>query len=1079
MRKLLLMMTALLCAGLTFAQNVSVSGVVTGADDGEPILGVSVAVMGTTQGTVTDINGKYSLTVPSNASLTFTFMGYETQTVAVQGKKTINVVLESDAKAIDEVIVVAYGTATKSSFTGSAATVKSESIESHITSNAVQALAGTTAGVQFTSVSGNPASSGQSIRIRGIGSISASSQPLYIVDGMPYDGAMSDINPNDIESMSVLKDASASAIYGARGANGVILITTKKGGSNNVPNVKFDAKFGSNSRLVPNYDVITDPAQYYETYFKLLYNKQLYSGKTEGEAYTAAYAQLFDSNNGGLGYQIYTIPEGQNLIGTNFRLNPNAVMGYSDGEYYYQADDWYNEVYHNSFRQEYNLSVSGKSDNGKLTYYSNFGFLDDGGMVNNSDYKRFTGRINAEYKAKDWLTVTSNVSYSYSDSQNPDYSTSSWASSGNLFYITNTIAPIYPLYVRNADGTIKKVDGRIQYDANQTNFKRPGVVGNAVRDNEFDVSKSYADVLNAKIGVTLTPFRGFSLAANLGVFDDNTRSNELGSQYASSSSYDGYAYVAHGRSFGINSQILAEYKSEIALKHNIDVLAGFEQYNYKYMSLTGFNTNLFNPYIGELNNADGKASMSTTSYTTRYMTEGFLARAQYDYDGKYFVSASFRRDASSRFAEDQRWGNFGSFGGAWLISKEGFMNDVKWVDMLKLKASWGVQGNDNLGSYFPYSDQYTHSYNESTGEYSLTLSYKGNPALTWESSHAINAGIDFELFKGRFNGSIEVYNRKTTDLLYSKAVPASSGNPTGSFPLNVGSLRNLGVEVTLDGSFIRTKNFEWGWNLNASHYKNEILSLDESISKDGQKASYYILKIGGSVHEAYMLKSAGLSNEGEALYYYKEIAKKDDGTNKVDADGQPVYTGNDLITNDPTKADQYDCGNVYPKILGGFGTTIQYKGFDLMAQFSYQLGGKYYDGSYQALMHTQSNAGSAMHKDLLKAWTPENTNTDIPRMDGNYLLAQTACDRFLISSDYLCLNNAQIGYTVPAKIAKKMKMGSLRFYVAGENLFLLSKRQGLDPRYGTGLGSYTAGSAMNSNDYGAMRNITGGVTLTF
>lgn len=1066
MRKLLLLMTAVLFTGMAFAQNINVSGVVTSADDGEPMMGVSVAVLGTSTGTATDLDGKYTITVPSDAKLTFSFIGYGTQTIAVNGRKQINVELVSEAVSMDDIIVVAYGTQTKSSFTGSAAMVQSKSIESHVTSSPTQALAGTTAGVQFVSTSGDPASSAQKIRIRGIGSMAASSEPLYIVDGMPYDGSMSDINPNDIESMSVLKDAAASAIYGARGANGVILITTKRGNSGDLPSIKFDAKFGSNSRLIPNYDVITDPAQYYETYFKLLYNKQLYAGKSESAAYSAAYKQLFDEQNGGLGYQVFTLPEGENLIGTNLKFNPNATLGYSDGEYYYTPDSWYDEVFHNSFRQEYNLSVSGKSDNNKLSYYANFGYLDDGGIVNNSRYQRFSGRVNADYKAKDWMTVTTNVSYSYSDSQSPSYSTDIWASSGNMFYISNTIAPIYPLYVRDANGNIMVESGRTQYDSNQTNQKRPGTVGNAVRDNEYDKRQNYADVLNAKMGVVLNPFRGFSIVANIGLFNDNTRYNSLSSQFGGGTAYDGTAYVSHSRTFAVNDQIIAEYKKEIASMHNIDIMAGYERYSLKYQSLSGYNTNLFNPYTAELNNADGKANMETHSYTNKYMTEGFLSRAQYDYDGKYFISASYRRDASSRFSKENRWGNFGSIGGAWLLSKESFLEDVAFVDMLKFKASWGVQGNDNLGSYYPYSDQYQHSYNEETKEYSLNLSYKGNPDLTWESSNSFNVGFDFNLFKGYLNGGVEFYNKKTTDLLFYKKVPASSGNPTGQFPLNVGSLRNLGFEVQLDGLFYRTKQMEIAWNMNLSHYKNEILTLDESIAKDGQKYSNAIYRIGGSVHEAYMLKYAGLNEEGQALYYKKVY---DDNDN---------YTGDELVT-DPTKADQYDLGNVYPDILGGFGLSFSWNGLDAMAQFSYQLGGKYYDGAYQALMHTQSNPGNAMHKDLLNAWTPENTNTDIPRLDGDVLLAQTACDRFMVSSNYLSMNNAQIGYTFPAKLTKKINIASLRLYVAGENLFVLSARKGLDPRYSTGLGSYTTGSGMNTNDYGSTRNVTGGITLTF
>lgn len=1064
MRKLLFMMTALLCAGFAYAQNVQVSGIVTDADDGEPMIGVSVAVIGSTTGTATDLEGRYSISVPAQASLTFSFMGYESKTIAVAGKKIINVALESDSKVIDEVMVVAYGEATKSAFTGSAAVVKSETIEAHVATSATAALAGTTAGVQFISSNGDPANAGaQTIRIRGIGSISASSAPLYVVDGMPYDGSLGDINPNDIESISVLKDASASAIYGARGANGVILITTKKA-SDNIPNVKFDAKWGSNSRLIPNYDVISDPGQYYETYFKLLYNQQLYAGKSEAEAYRMACNSIYDQNNGGLGYQIYTLPEGQNLIGTNLKLNPAAKMGYTDGEYYYQADDWYKEVFHNSFRQEYNVSVSGNTD--KLNYYASLGFLDDGGVVNNSNYKRYSGRINAEYKPKDWMKFTTNLGYSYSDSQTPAYSTSSWASSGNLFYICNTIAPIYPLYVRDANGNIIVENGMIQYDSNQTNFKRPGLVGNAVRDNEYDFSKNYNDALNGNIGLTLTPIKNLSLSANLGIFNENSRGNALTSQFSSASAQDGAVQVAHSRYFAITGQILANYKVEFG-KNTIDILAGYERHQTTSQSLSGYNDHLYDPFVGELSNAHAQSTMSTSSSTYEYLIEGYLARLQYEYDGKYFVNGSFRRDASSHFAPGHRWGNFGSVGGAWLISKENFMSDANWIDMLKLKVSYGVQGNDNLGYYFPYTDTYSATYNETTGEYSLSLNFKGNEDLTWESSHSFNAGLEFGFFNGRLNGSVEYYNRTTSDLLYFKPVPISAGNPTGEFPLNVGSVRNSGIEVGLDGTIIHTKKVDWSWNFNISANKNKILSLDESIPEDGLKSSYSIRKVGGSIHEAYMLKYAGLSEDGEALYYMDEKDEKGNLTGKI------------ITTNDPTKATLYDCGAVYPKVFGGFGMNATFYGFDASFQMSYQLGGKYYDGSYQALMHTQKNAGSAMHKDLLNAWTPENTNTNIPRLDGNVLLAQSACDRFLTSSDYLSLNNVQIGYTIPAKLAKKMRLGSLRVFVAGENLFVLSARKGLDPRYGTGLGSYTSGSGMNSNDYGALRNVTGGVTLTF
>ena len=1062
--KLFLMVLSVLMTTAAFAQNLTVSGNVTDASTGEPVPFASVHLKDTMTGVSTDADGHYSLSVPSDGVLVFSSIGYKTKEVAVASRTRIDIAMESDRQFIDETIVVAYGTATKSSFTGSAAVVNAETIENRVTTNVTSALAGTTPGVQVISSSGDPASNGSSIRIRGIGSMSASNTPLYIVDGMPYDGTISDINPNDVESMSVLKDAAASAIYGARGANGVVLITTKRATSGDAQ-VKFDAKWGSNSRLIPQYDVIDDPALYYETHYRRMYNSQIYAGKTPAEAYAFADANLFDQNNGGLGYQVFTIPAGEKFIGTNFKLNPKATLGYTDGEYYYTPDDWYDEAFHNSFRQEYNVSVSGSKD--RLSYYGSVGYLDDGGIVDNSNYKRYTARINVDYQAKKWMKITSNVSYSHSDSQIAAYS-SSYGSSGNIFYITNNIGPIYPLYVRDASGNIMYANGYPVYDANQTNFVRPGVVGNAVRDNAIDRKQNYADVLTGKWGVTITPVKGLNISANVGLMNDNTRYNALYSKFASGATSDGQTAVQHSRIFAVNNQYLAEYKTDFGgTDHNFDILVGYEGYKLKSQSLSGQNDHLFSPYIGELNNADGKANQYANSNTTNYMTQGVLSRAQYNYGEKYFVSASYRRDASSRFHKKNRWGNFGSIGGAWLMSAEDWMSGAEWVNMLKIKASYGIQGNDDLGSYFPYADQYSHSYNEETGDYSLTLEYKGNEDLTWESSHSFNVGADFELFGGYLNGTFEWFSRQTSDMLYYKDVPLSSGNPTGQYPLNVGSVRNSGFEVTLDGNIFNTRNVQWSWNVNLSHYKNEILALDSSVSENGIRGGNYIYKVGGSLYDAYMRKYAGVDPQtGEAMWYKKVY----------DKDGN--YTG-DETTKVFTDADQYELGTVMPKLYGGFGTTLRLYGFDLSAQFSFQLGGKYYDGTYQSLMHTQSSAGSAWHMDALKAWTPENPDSDIPRMDGDTSVGQTAVDNYLISSDYLSVNNVTLGYTFPRKWTTKIGIEGLRVYVAGDNLAVASARKGVDPRYSMGLGSFTSGSGLNSGSYSAMRTIAGGITLTF
>ena len=1068
-------LAAMLVCTAALAQDIpiTVSGKVTDAEDGQPVPFASVHLEGTMVGVSTDSEGKYIITIPEDGILVFSSIGYKSKEVAVEGRKTLNVTLEPDAEFIDETIVIAYGTTTRSSFTGSASMVDSETIESRVATNVTSALAGTTPGVQVISSSGDPASGGSTIRIRGVGSMSASNAPLYIVDGMPYDGSISDINPNDVESMSVLKDASAAAIYGARGANGVVLITTKRAGASSDASIRFDAKWGSNSRLIPQYDVITDPAQYYETHYRMMYNSQAYAGKSPAEAYAYADANIFNQNNGGLGYQVYTIPAGEKFIGEDFRLNPSATLGYSDGEYFYTPDDWYKAAFHSSFRQEYNLSVSGTKE--RLNYYGSVGYLNDGGIVSNSDYERYTARINVDWQAKPWMKVTTSMSYAHSDSKTASYS-DTYGSSANIFYVTNMMGPIYPLYVRDASGQIMMEHGMKVYDANQTNFARPSFVGNAVRDNEVNSRQNYADMLNGKWGLVLTPVEGFTLTANVGLTNDNSRYNALYSQFGSQSATDGLAYVSSDRTFAVNNQYLAEYKTDFGgSMHNFNILAGYELYRLKIQHLEGQNDHLFDPFIGELGNADGTSAKQTTSYTADYITQGFLSRIQYEYDGRYFASASYRRDGSSRFAPGHRWGNFGSIGAAWLISSENFMEDAWWIDMLKLKASYGVQGNDNLypganyaRQYYPYSDNYTHSYNEDTGEYSTTLAYKGNPELTWESSHSFNAGVDFGFLSGLVSGSIEFFSRKTVDLLYSKDVPLSSGNPTGYYPVNVGSIVNNGVELNLDGIIMNRTDFLWTWNLNLSHYRNRIVSLDESVAESGIKGSNYIYKVGGSLYEAYMRKWAGVNPENGKGQWYKKV---------TDSDGN--WTGESVVTEVFSESSQYELGSVMPKAYGGFGTSLKAYGIDFSAQFSFQLGGRYYDGTYQALMHTSSGAGTAWHKDVLKSWTSENPSSSIPRLDGDTSVGQTAVSNYLISSNYLSINNITLGYTLPEEISELLHVSGIRIYVSGDNLAVFSARKGVDPRYSMGLGSLTSGSGLSSGSYSAMRTVTGGITLTF
>lgn len=1081
--------------GAAVAQ-VQVKGTIISADDGEPLPGASIKVLGTKTGTTTDMNGDFVITVPANDSrLEISHIGMLPR--VVKARNGMRIALDTDEHLLDDVMVVAYGTTKRSTFTGSAVEVKSEDITSHVSSTATNALIGKVAGVQATGVSAGPGSA-PTIRIRGFGSMEASTTPLYVLDGVPMAAGVVTINPNDIESMSVLKDASATALYGSRAANGAIIITTKKAKGRQDAEVTFDAKWGSNSRLVPNYDVITDPGQYYETQFASLYNWRKNLGATDQDAYRWASSNLYNSNNGGLGYQVYTVPEGQNLIGTNGKLNPKATLGYYDGQYYYTPDDWYNETYHNSFRQEYNVSVSGGTD--RLSYYAGVGFLEDGGTVNNSDYKRYTARTNVEYKAKKWLKLTTNMGFTHRDSQSPVYG-DTWASSGNLFYITNNMGAIYPLYVRTMgpDGKpqIQVDNGITIYDSNQTNQARPSIVGNAVRDNEYDRRRGYGDIFNGQWQATITPIEGLDIWAQLAATSINSRTNYLYSRFGSGGGgYDGIGYTSHSRTFNVNQQYMANWQREFGL-HNVNILVGYENNRETSQSLSGEKDHLFNPFVGELNNALSHTNEHTSSYTDHIFRQGILGKVAYDYAERYFVDANIRRDGSSIFAPGHRWGTFGGVGLGWQMNKEAFMKNVTWVDLLKLKASFGANGNDGGMGWHAYADTYSTSYNDETKEYTISQTGKGNENLTWEKKHMWNFGVDFSFFNYRLNGTIEVYTGRTKDLLYTKDLPLSSGINANTYPTNIGELLNRGVELSLDGDIVRTKDIKWNVNVALAHNHNEFLHLDPADeAAGGIKYSNSIIRVGGSIAQAYMLKYAGTYQgtykgevpednkfqAGQALWYAKEVQKDANGKTLYEADGKtPLYTGKDIVVNSIDAADKYDLGSVLPKVIGGFGTSLDLYGIDLSAQFSFQLGGKTVDGAYQALMQNGRAQGQAMHKDLLDAWSTDNNGSDIPRLvyGDTDASSQSAADRWLTSSNYLTLNNLTVGYTFPKQWMNKLQVRSLRIFFAGENLFLLTARKGLDPRYTTGVGSFTTGAGMATSSYASMRSLTAGLTVKF
>lgn len=1064
MKKRLTMILAclFLSLGMALAQT-AVTGTVVSQEDGQPIIGATVRVVGASAGAVTDADGKFSISMPAGHNkLKVTYVGMVDQDVTVKGN-SVRVVLAPDETNLDEVMVVAYGTAKKSAFTGSAAVVKSEDIAKSSVANPVDALTGKVSGVQINSSTGQPGQESFSIRIRGVSSINAGNDPLIILDGAPYDGDLNSISNQDIASMTVLKDAASAALYGARGANGVVIITTKSG-REGTSSITVDAKWGSNSKALPEYNYVNNPAKYYELWYTALNNyAQDKLGYSANQAYLWANENLTANNAYGLGYNVYTVPEGQTLIGMNGRLNPNATLGrvisYNGNQYTLLPDDWRDASYQNGLRQEY--TITGTGSNAKGSFYGSANYLSNEGITMNSDYERFTGRLKADYQLRDWFKLSGNMSYTHSNSNYLGNDGSS-SDSGNLFAVNN-VAPIYPIYVRDGNGNIiiNQSTGLPTYDygdGDVIGISRPVYTqANPFSDIQLNTDNIEGNALNAVGAAEIRFLKDFKFTStNSIMLDESRQTNTSQNLFGQTASMGGSISKYHTRTWAYNYQQLLNWHRLFG-KHDVEVMLGHEYYRTRSYLLYASRTNIFSLSNTELAGAITDGSM--TSYTTDYNTEGYFGRAQYNYDNKYFGSVSYRRDASSRFHPDHRWGNFWSFGGAWIISKEKWFK-APWVDELKFKASYGEQGNDNIGDYL-YTDTYTIQ--DSNGSISFVPSTtKGNETISWEKSGNFNTGFEFSLFRGRLAGGIEYFYRKTSDMLAWFTLPPSFGY-SGYYD-NIGDMTNQGIEIELDGTIIRTKDIEWGINVNFTAYKNEITSMpteNKTYTIDGVEGysnGNYFYGEGEPIYTFYLPKYAGVDPEtGEALYW-KDV---------TDENGN--VTGQEKVT-DPSTATMHLCGTALPDAYGGFGTRFSYKGFDFSADFTYQIGGQVYDSSYASAMGTSK--GYQFHSDILNAWTPENPNTNIPRLQYNDQYTNYQSDRFLTSASYLCLQNVNIGYTLPSNLTSKIGISKLRVYVTGANLWLWSKRQGLDPRQSLSGGTSNA-------YYSPIRTISGGLTVTF
>ncbi|MBQ7572237.1 MAG: SusC/RagA family TonB-linked outer membrane protein [Bacteroidaceae bacterium] len=1070
-KRIALFLACFMMASLAIAQT-RVTGTVISAEDGEPIPGASVLLEGTKTGVVTNVEGKFALTVPTNVKrLEVSCSGMIKQLVRV--KPVINVEMQVDSKAMDEVMVVAYGTSTKQAFTGSATVVGAEQIETIQSTNALDALTGHVAGVELYSLTGNPANNNPSIRIRGVSSLSAGISPLIVVDGAPYGGDMNTINTADVESMTVLKDAAATSLYGARGANGVILITTKSGKRGDAK-VTLDAKWGSNSRARREYKTVNSPAQYYEMYYGALNNyAQDKLGYTASQANQWANRNLTSNNNYGLGMNVYDVPAGQQLIGMNGKLNPNATLGRVDGDFMLLPDNWLDEAYHNGFRQEYNVNVS-KSDE-KGSFFASFGYINNEGITYNSSMENINGRLKADLQAKKWLKVGANVNYSHYNAQSMLADGTS-NSSVNIFAVATQIAPIYPLYIRDANGNIK-IDPKNGFrmhdwaDGSNAGSVRPIFPGsNAIQAQQVDINRWEGNAMSATGFAEIRFAKDFKFTTQNTVNLDESRSTDLTNPYYGNyAGQNGILGKRHSRTLDYTFRQQLDWGHDFN-KHDVSAMVGHEWYRKNYYTLSASRYNMFDPNNLELNGAVTDNS-DAASYTTMYNNEAYFARAQYNYALRYFLSAQYRREASSRFSKDDGrwWGNFYSVSGAWVMSQEKFMQKAKWVDFLKLKLSYGEQGNDNIDSYL-YTNRYS-VVNSGGNPAVIPSSTKGNRDITWETVGELNGGLEFGLFKNRLTGSVEYFWRKTSDMLYDFSLPRSSG--FGGYYDNVGDMVNHGIEVELNADVLRLQNFQWNLGLNLTHYKNEITFMpDEKKTAtvydfDGKEFKGYasgnmFLGENLSIGSFYMPKYAGVDpNTGESTWYYTK------------ADGSKGVT-----TNYSDATDYVVSESLLPKLFGGFNTNFQLYGFELGVDFAYQLGGKIYDSPYATYMGSPTNnsRGDNFHADLLNAWSPTNTTSNIPRLQYGDQYTSSLSTRFLTNASYLSLQNLTFAYNLPTNVLRKAKIDGVKLYVNAANVWLWSKRQGLDPR--TAATNFSYGTA-NATYYSTIRTISAGVKVTF
>lgn len=1003
------------------AQDRAISGKVT-SDDGSSLPGVNISIKGTNKGTMTDAEGGFKLSINPAAVLVISSVGYASQEVRVGNRSVVNISLQSNTSTLDEVIVTTFGTSKKASFTGSSASISAEKLAVRPITNIGQALEGIAAGVTTTSTGGQPGSS-PAVRIRGFGSISSSNDPLYVVDGVPYSANIANLNNDDIQSITVLKDAASTALYGARAANGVVMVTTKKGlnGKNSI-NIKYTKGF--NTRAMPEYDRV-GAADYYPLMWESNRNNLAYRAANPVAIATAnASASAGLGAILGTGYNVYNVPFAQ-LVGTDGKLNPSAQMIYSPDDL-----NWEKAVMRQGIRDEVNANFSGS--NGKTDYFLSVSYLNDKGYQIKSDFDRFTARLNVNSQMNDWFKVGANMNTTVTTS---NQSTADGGSTFvNPFFFTRGMAPIYPVHAynpQNPGSFLTLENGSRRYDYGNMNAlglsNRPQYGGrHVIAETELNENFFRRNLLGGRTYAEITFLKDFKFTSNVGVDITNANSIVFGNPEIGDGAPAGRASNSFENITNYNLSQLLTYNHTFG-KHTIDALVGHENYNLVSNSLDGSRSQQILDGNYELINFT-----TTTNLTSQYdmrRVEGYFSRLNYDYDSKYFVSFSARRDGSSKFYQDKRWGTFFSASAAWRLDQEDFIKQFSFIDNLKLRSSWGQTGNDGGISNYAWQPLYNLGFNNAT-EPGILQASLGSRTLEWETNTAFDVAVEFGLFKNRLSGTIEYFNRQSTNLIFAVPLPLSVG--IGSETRNIGSMYNKGIELQLGYDVIRSKDFNWHIDLNATRLENKITKMPKESKEiiDGTKK----LKEGSSLFDYWLREYKGVNPE-TGVAEYRAISF-------VPSNSRITASG-DTLTNNIANARFWYNGSSIPDLTGSVNTSFSYRGFSLSALMVYQLGGEIYDAAYAGLMGTGYH--NAKHVDILKRWVNPGDVTDVPRMDnGRTADFNAASDRWLIDGSFMNIRTVTLAYRLPKSVTTKFKIDNAQVYLSGENFLMLSRRSGMN-----------------------------------